>query len=118
MASKKASMSSAAAAPPVPRIDLSAKSIVANKRRLQKCWTAFSLLAGATAGTLGLQAINGILLYVCSAIIFSLLIAGISTGGNISKYFVTKREVFMGLTDHMLGYLLLWTMFYAFVYVY
>lgn len=103
---------------PVKENGVSPKSLMHNNQYLQRCWTAFSFLTGTVAGILGLQALYGAAFYILSGLAFSALIVLLGTGMQVDKYFQSPTSIAMGMFDHISGYILSWTLFYAFVYVY
>lgn len=80
--------------------------------------TSTSVVAGVTAGILGLTGLYGFGLYLVYSVVMSVLIMG-KVGSNWNKYFQSRYSL---LTDGVLGglftYVLLWTFIYGIVHVF
>ncbi|CAH7676816.1 hypothetical protein PPACK8108_LOCUS11924 [Phakopsora pachyrhizi] len=105
------------------------ESVIANTRSVDYVKSSCSCIAGSLAGVLGLTNHHGLIFYLISSIITSLIIIIVSSTNLLNRdqnlsnseavYFRSKITLWsVGLVDNVFGYLLWWTLFYGLVHIY
>ena len=94
------------------------KAVRLNNSLIEYCRTSVALIAGATAGVLGLTGLYGFALYLVYSAIMSVLLLG-KAGTKWSQYFQSSRALwFDGILGGLFTYVLVWTFVYGMVHVF
>ncbi|XP_062512880.1 ER membrane protein complex subunit 6-like [Corticium candelabrum] len=93
-------------------------AIRANVNMISRCRTALALLAGATAGILGLTGLPGFIFYLLASITMSTILAA-TAGAHWEKYVLSKSMLWTdGIASGLFTYVLFWTFLYGMIHVY
>ena len=94
------------------------RAIRRNNAIVDYCRTSGAVIAGATAGILGLTGLYGFAFYFVFSFFLSVMLA-VKAGRNSSNYFQSSSAVwFNGVLGGLFTYVLLWTFLYGMVHVY
>eukprot|EP00052_Salpingoeca_macrocollata_P028721 m.281837 g.281837 ORF g.281837 m.281837 type:complete len:108 (+) comp22894_c13_seq16:859-1182(+) len=89
-----------------------------NLAKIAYCRTVCAVLAGCTAGILGLTSLAGFAFYLVA----SLLLSGIllwKVGLSVQNFFLSTRSVYVdGILGGLFTYVLFWTLLYGMVHVF
>lgn len=89
-----------------------------NNSIVEYCRTSLAVIAGATAGILGLTGLYGFAFYVLYWVIMSFLLVG-KAGTRWNCYFQSRRTLWTdGLLGGLFTYVLVWTFLYGMVHVF
>lgn len=94
------------------------KAVRHNNSSIEFCRTSVALIAGATAGVLGLTGLYGFALYLVYSLVMTLLLC-LKAGTKWSQYFQSSRALwFDGVVGGLFAYVLAWTFVYGMVHVF
>ena len=94
------------------------RAVRGNAAIIDYCRTSGAVFAGATAGIMGLTGLYGFGFFLGYSVLLSLLLM-VKAGTNWSKYFTTRRALWLdGILGGLFTYVLLWTFIYGMVHVY
>jgi membrane protein DedA with SNARE-associated domain len=96
----------------------SPEAIAHNNRAIFFCRIIVASVAGSAAGILGVTGLGGFLFYAAVTALVSLL-ALHHAGYSTNKYFTTPSAVWTeAVGQGLLSYVLFWTLFYGFTYIF
>lgn len=85
---------------------------------VEYCRTALSIVAGCTAGILGLTGFSGFGFYILASMLMTVILL-VKAGSQWRKYFLSRRSLWWdGLLGGIFTYILFWTFLYGMVHVY
>lgn len=85
---------------------------------VEYCRTALSIVAGCTAGILGLTGFNGFGFYILASLLMTGMLL-VKAGSQWRRYFLSRRSLWWdGLLGGIFTYILFWTFLYGMVHVY
>ena len=94
------------------------RAIKRNTAIVDYCRTSGAVIAGATAGVLGLTGLYGFAFYFLYSLLLSVMLA-VKAGRNSTNFFQSSYSVwFSGVLGGLFTYVLLWTFLYGMVHVY
>jgi hypothetical protein len=97
----------------------SPEAIAHNNQALFFCRVIVASVAGSAAGILGVTGIGGFAFYAAASALVSLLILHHAAGYHTRKYFPTAAAVWTeGVGQGLLSFVLFWTLFYGFTYIF
>ena len=97
---------------------LNERAVRHNAAVIEYCRTSLAVIAGITAGVLGLTGLYGFVFYFVYSIIISGLLA-VKVGPHWNTYFKTRRVIWTdGIIGGLFTYVLLWTFIYGIVHVF
>ncbi|GAA5989872.1 hypothetical protein JCM11641_001958 [Rhodosporidiobolus odoratus] len=90
-----------------------------NSKSLYYVKSTTALVAGATAGLLGLTNLRGFAFFFLSSFAVGGAFTALSCGGKPGRYFLKPSEPLLsGTMGNLFSYVLAWTFFYSLVYIY
>lgn len=91
-----------------------------NHKNVEFVHTIMAIFTGAAAGILGVTGLYGFLMFLCIHAAVSVVILVTKMGGRVSNYLPKSTFGFVigGAGDHLLSFLLFWTLGYALVHIY
>ncbi|ELR17488.1 transmembrane protein 93, putative [Acanthamoeba castellanii str. Neff] len=94
------------------------EAIAHNNRAIFFCRIIVASVAGSAAGILGVTGLGGFIFYAAASALVSLLVLH-RTGYNTSKYFTSPSALWTeAVGQGLLSYVLFWTLFYGFAYIF
>ena len=101
------------------RIYFSREAMAHNHKSIDNVRTLLMLLGGVCAGILGCTGFQGGIMYAALYAAIQLCYV-VLMGFDTAKYTAKPLHNFVvaGVADHLLSYILFWTLFYALVYIY
>ncbi|GAA6006987.1 hypothetical protein JCM10207_009161 [Rhodosporidiobolus poonsookiae] len=94
-------------------------NLINNNKSLYYVKSTTALVAGATAGLLGLTNLPGFAFFFLTSLAVGGAFAAVSCGGKPGKYFLKPSEpLHAGTMGNLFSYVLAWTFFYSIVYIY
>lgn len=97
---------------------LNEKAVQRNTFILEYCRTSLAVVAGTTAGILGVTGLYGFALYFAFSLLMSLLLVA-KAGTRWNCYFQSRRALWLdGMLGGLFAYVLLWTFSYGMVHVF
>ena len=97
---------------------LNDKAVQHNNFIVDYCRTSLAVIAGATAGILGLTGLYGFVLYLVFSLLMSFMLVA-KAGTKWNSYFYSRRALWIdGVFGGLFAYILLWTFTYGMVHVF
>ncbi|GAA5850556.1 hypothetical protein JCM8547_001912 [Rhodosporidiobolus lusitaniae] len=92
-------------------------NLVHNNKALYYVKSTTALVAGCTAGILGLTNLRGFAFYLLTSLAVGAAFAAVNGGGK--RFFLKPSEpILAGTLSNAFSYVLAWTFFYSLVYIY
>lgn len=96
----------------------SERAVRQNSAVIDYCRTSGAVIAGAAAGIMGLTGLYGFAFFILFSVALSVVLS-MKAGRDWTKYFTTKRQLWMdGVLGGLFTYILVWTFLYGMVHVY
>ncbi|GAA5842254.1 hypothetical protein JCM11251_006759 [Rhodosporidiobolus azoricus] len=90
-----------------------------NNKSLYYVKSTTALVAGATAGLLGLTNLRGFAFFLFTSLAVGLAFTAANCAGKPGRFFAKASEpVLAGTIGNLFSYVLAWTFFYSIVYIY
>ncbi len=100
------------------RTVLNERAVFLNNATIEYCRTSLAVIAGVTAGILGVTGLYGFVLYLVYSFLVSSLLA-LKVGMKWNCYFTSRKSLWMdGILGGLFTYVLLWTFVYGMVHVF
>ena len=100
------------------KIVFNERAVLHNNSTIEYCRTSIAVIAGATAGILGVTGLYGFLLYLVYSVFVSAFFT-VKIGLKWDCYFKSRRSIWTdGIFGGLFTYVLLWTFVYGMVHVF
>ena len=93
-------------------------NVKSNHDVVDYCRTSLSIIAGCTAGILGLTGLSGFGFYIVASLLMTIALV-FKAGKNWEKYFTSRTSLWWdGVLGGIFSYILFWTFLYGVVHVF